>query len=113
MDLLFNTKNPTGVIINFKNKKNAMIDELTKYFHKPELVNKSLVESDQEGDILRFIDSHILKANIARIVGLVSLLHKKDDEYRDEIMSKLEVEVNELEVSVSEIKQVITLLIKQ
>ena len=83
-----------------------MLDELLKNFHKPELLNFSLFKDSTDETIFNFLNFHILKATLARIVGLIHLLKSENSEHYEEIMERLEFEVEDLRLSIGEIKSV-------
>ncbi len=91
-----------------------MIEYLKKYFHKPELINTSLMMSGKNEDVLNFLNAHILKASISRIIGLIRLFNNKSvkDDERKLIIIKLEAEAKDLELSVKEIKLFISTSMK-
>ncbi|NJN27538.1 MAG: hypothetical protein HC819_16965 [Cyclobacteriaceae bacterium] len=63
-------------------------------------------------DILQYVESHLLRANIARILGLIEILKLGNMEDREEIIGKLEIQVTELKTLVNEMKNDLPALLK-
>lgn len=81
------------------------------YFKGKKGVNNSFLNGSAD-DNLRYIESHIIRANIARIMGLIEILRLTTKDEQTDIISKLDVEVKDLELLLEELKTTLPQLIK-
>lgn len=85
-----------------------MKELVKKYFCNQELINSPLFENIKEHEVLEFLNCHILRASICRIVGLIRLLNMDEvsEEEKVIIAGKLENEVDNFEESVKELRKI-------
>lgn len=87
------------------------IDE-AEYFKGQKVVNHSLQKGSAD-EHLQFIESHILRASIARVMGLIEILRLTTKDEQTEIITKLENEVKDIEFLLEELKTTLPRLIKK
>lgn len=78
--------NPAKIKINNRDAGLVLISDITdklKYIHKIEEQNKMFKE-------IAWIQSHVVRAPLARLMGLVNLLEFKEDELKDDFKELLE-----------------------
>jgi hypothetical protein len=80
-----------------------MKKNVSSYFEQSDLL-KSYLQEHKNNEILQYLESHLVRAGIARILGLIEILQLCSDEEADQIIEKLETEVKELEILMNEIK---------
>lgn len=85
-----------------------MKELIKKYFYNQQLINSPLFENIQEEEVLEFLNCHILRASLCRIVGLIRLLNMEEvsEEEKVIIAGKLEQEVDNFEKSVQELRKI-------
>jgi len=73
------------------------------------MINEELLKFQDYLDACSFITSHILRAHVARIIGLISLIKSNPNNVteNDEILLKLKKEIRDLNRAMKETKKLI------
>ncbi len=85
-----------------------MKELIKKYFYNQDLFNSPLFENIKEEEVVEFLNCHILRANVSRIIGLIRLLNMEgvSEEEKVIITEKLENEADNFEKSVQELRKI-------
>lgn len=85
-----------------------MKELIKKYFYNQELFNCPLFENIEEEEVVEFLNCHIFRANVSRIIGLIRLLNMEgvSEEEKVIITEKLENEADNIAKSVQELRKI-------
>jgi hypothetical protein len=87
-----------------------MIRDIIKCYKNRKVADP--LHKETKDEFLQYLESHIMRANIARVIGLIEILKLTNKNEHSEIIAKLEKEVNDLQYLLDELKEVLPGILK-